>query len=63
MEHTKEKFLMELRNFFTNFPEYSVGDVMYALYNRFEHKRELLDCEDESVIEELEKAQFVETEN
>lgn len=63
MEHTKQKFLLELENYFTNFPHYTIGEVLYSLLNNTGNKANLLELADEKIIHELEKAQFIETEN
>lgn len=63
MEHTKRKFLLELENFMTNFPDYSIGEVLYAFIRNTTGKEDILFMTDKQVILKLEQTQFIETEN
>lgn len=63
MEYTRRKFLLELENYFTNFPQYTIGEVLYSLMRNLGSKEDILTSTDEHILNQLEKTQFVETEN
>lgn len=63
MKYTKQKFILELENYFENFPSYSISEVLYSLGREFKDNQDLLTSTDEEVIESLSRAQMFETEN
>lgn len=63
MEYTKRKFLLELENYFTNFPDYTTGEVLYSLIRNIKDKKELLTLSNEEINILLQKTQMYETQN
>lgn len=57
--HSFDKFMLELKRFGEQFPNYSVGDILYSL-NREVNKRglTLLNVTNENIVELLDKAKI-----
>ena len=57
--HSFDKFILELKRFGEQFPNYSVGDILYSL-NREINKRymTLLNITNEDIVELLDKAKI-----
>lgn len=63
MDYTKQKFILEIENYFKNFPNYTIGEVLYSLQRNFKDKSQLLEVSDEVINNELQKSQMFETDN
>lgn len=62
MTHEHRKFLLELENYFNNFPEYTIGEVLYSLMRSAGKKEDFLNMSNQQLTEKLEESQFIETE-
>lgn len=58
MTEEKQKFILELTNYFNNISHYSVGEVLFSLMNRVGEKGNLLKLTNSQLTIKLEQAQY-----
>lgn len=63
MAHEKDKFILELSNYFRNYPSYSIGQCLYSLTSTIGGREKMFNMDDEEIVRKLEVTQLKESEN